>query len=111
MNKLLDVFSEVEIFGLIARNLIGIGLSFDIAGVLILVFCTSTKRIEAELFYKLVNCVADEKGEWVHSYSFEEHKKGMTKTYDSIRRIRVLEKFGLCLIIAGFLLQLIGAYL
>ena len=84
------------------------GLVLDMIGVVVLFFCASTKKIEAEISYGILKHFTDKAGEWVHSFSYEEHQRGMARLCKSIRRNRIGLKSGLVLIIVGFLLQLIA---
>ena len=87
-----------------------IGLVMDILGILFLFFCTSTKRIEAEISYNMIKGFTDEaKGrEWVSSISYHEHQSQVAALGRKIGRNRRWVRFGIVLVFFGFLLQLLA---
>ena len=106
--EMMSVFGD----GGIAAMLLGsFGLLLDIIGVAWLYLCTSTKRIEAELSYKLIRASTDEDGEWLESISFQEHLSKLDMLQLSIKRNRRNARTALGLILLGFVLQLVGGWL
>ena len=89
----------------------GIGLVFDIIGVGVLFFTTSTKHLEAELSFKLATAFTDEGGEWLQPYSFEEHKRSLSIVKKRIRCNQLYQRSGLGLIVWGFILQAVGLFI
>ena len=87
------------------------GLLVDILGVSILLFCTSIKKIEAELSYKVVRALTDEDGEWVLPYSVEEHEEASERTRTSVAKNRRRGRYGLVLVGVGFVLQGVAHWL
>ena len=110
MDEFFNIISNGVIYALILENYTGIGLSMDIFGVLVIYICTSTKRIEAEIVYRAMRDITDNIEELGESYSFQEHERRLSNSYDSVRRNRTFAKFGLILIVVGFTFQLIGTY-
>ena len=90
---------------------IGTGLVLDIIGVGVLFVTTSSRKLEAEMVFKSLAAFTNDGEEWVHPYSFEEHKRSLAIAEESIRRNQQWQKFGLGLIILGFILQALGLYL
>ena len=91
------------------QNLVRVGLVMDMVGVVILFYCTTTRKIEAELANKIALDLADDPGEWLHEVSFANFKTGVASAYRSVQRNRMIARLGLVLIVAGFVLQWIGA--
>ena len=87
------------------------GLSLDILGVGILLFCTSISKIEAELTYKVVRAFTDEGGEWSQPYSFEEHLERLERSRTRVTKNRRRGWYGLVLVIVGFVLQGVAIWL
>lgn len=88
-----------------------IGLFLDIVGVIWLFFCTSTKRIEAEISYGLIREVTDEDAEWPERFSFEEHLSKLEVLRLAVERNRRNARCALGLVVFGFLLQLFGGWM
>ena len=88
-----------------------VGLSFDVAGVVVLWSKTSTRRIEAEISLALVESVTPRPGEeWVHRISPAEHHRRLEATRQGVKRTRFWVKVGLGLILVGFVLQGIAPF-
>ena len=88
-----------------------IGLSLDIIGVIWLFFCTSTKRIEAEVGYGLLREFTDEGSEWLESISFKDHLSNLGRLRLAVKRNRRNARLALGLVVAGFVVQLAGVWL
>ena len=89
----------------------GAGLVLDIIGVCILFRTTSVKRVEAEIVFTVMSETTDEIVEWNESYSFGEHKRRLANAGRRVRRNIHWGQFALFLILAGFVLQLLGLLL
>lgn len=102
MNSILNVLNP-------ALVLETIGLSLDIVGVIVIFLYTSTKRIEAEIGYRLAQDTLERVIEW--DKEVDEWKEEMPKLKKSVDRTRRRTRGGLLLVIAGFFLQLVANWL
>lgn len=107
MNAFLDAIALLAF----CERLMAIGLVMDIVGIVFLFFCTSTKKIEAELSYNIVKSVTDEAQgrEWLSSISYPEHQSQVASLGRRIRRNRRWAQFGIVLILIGFIFQLFAS--
>ena len=88
-----------------------VGLLLDILGVALLFVYTSTRKIEAELSYKVVQGLTDEGGEWPHSFSYEEHMERLERTRIIVAKNRGCARLGLGCVGVGFALQGVALWL
>ena len=88
-------------------GLAGAGLVLDIIGVSLLFWTSLPRRVAAEISVKLVREFTSEGEEWVHPYSFEEHKQRLARAEQAVRRNTRMSLSALAVIIVGFVLQLL----
>ena len=77
------------------------GLALDIVGVLLLLFTTSQRYIEAALTVKAID------DNWI-TISSEEDQQWLAQTKRAMAVYRCLYRAAILLIVVGFLLQIIG---
>ena len=88
------------------------GLLLDILGVAILFVKTSPRHIEAHISVRLLEeLTPGENEEWVHSYSYEEHLRGLAEAQRRVVRTQMWTRGALGLIVAGFVLQAVALIL
>lgn len=94
-------------------GLAGFGLLLDIIGVWLLFWTSLPRRVEAEIAVRIMSKLTEDfrGGEWVHPYSFEEHKQRLAKAEQTVRRNTHMSRFALLLILVGFVLQLLAIVL
>ena len=94
-------------------GLAGAGLLLDIIGVSLLFWTSLPRRVEADIFVRMVSELTEDAigKEWVHPYSFEEHKRRLARSEQAVRRNAHMSLFALGLILAGFILQLLEVML
>lgn len=95
----------------IADIVVAVGLSLDVAGVVILWLKTTTRHIEAEISLNLVESITPRPDEeWGHRISPAEHYRRLEATRSRVKRTRSWVKVGLGLILVGFVLQGIALF-
>ena len=102
MDAILNVLNPALVIGTI-------GLILDIVGVIVIFLCTSTKRIETEISYRIAQDTLERVTEW--DEEVDEWKGAMPKWKQSVDRTRRRTRVGLLLVIAGFVLQLMANWL
>ena len=84
-----------------------IGLTLDIVGVLLLFFCTSTKKIESEMIYAAAESITSNPKRESSGSRDPYTPKYMGSWNTRVKRNRILQRVSIGLICSGFLLQLL----